>query len=76
ENLAIQAAIGGQGVMLVNPIIIEAELAAGTLVMPFDMVLKSNTSVWVVAPERTADRPKVKAFRDWIYSEVAKILPE
>ena len=76
ENLAIQAAIGGQGVMLVNPIIIEAELAAGTLVMPFDMVLKSNTSVWVVAPERTADRPKIKAFRDWIYSEVAKILPE
>ena len=72
ENLAIQAAIGGQGVMLVSNIAVEEDLAAGTLVKPFDIVIPSHSSFWVVTPERTAERPKVVAFRDWIRDEAAK----
>jgi len=74
ENLAIQAAIAGQGVVLVSTIGIEEDLAAGRLVAPFDMPIPSHSAFWVVAPERTADRPKVMAFRDWLFEEAAKIM--
>ena len=73
ENLAIQAAIAGQGVVLVSKFAVEADLASGALVTPFDIVMRSNAAFWVVAPERSADRPKVAAFRDWLFDEAAKI---
>ena len=70
EDLAISAAIAGQGAVLVSTLAAEDDLAAGRLVRPFDIVIPSNSAFWVIAPERSADRPKIVAFREWIMNEI------
>jgi len=64
--MAIDAAARGSGVALGSTYAVREELKRGALVVPFDRRLTSEISYWVVAPERTADQPKVKAFRDWL----------
>ncbi|WP_027132428.1 transcriptional regulator GcvA [Geminicoccus roseus] len=70
--LTIQAAIDGQGVALGNTSLVGDDLAAGRLVQPFALSLSvPRFSYFVVAPRRNAERWSVRAFRDWILSEVA-----
>jgi LysR family glycine cleavage system transcriptional activator len=45
---------------------VEADLAAGRLVAPFDMVLPQDAGYYVVTPEATADVPKIAKFREWL----------
>jgi len=72
ENLAIQAAIAGAGVVLVSTIAVAEDLAAGRLIAPFDIAMPSHSAFWVVAPERMADRPKIAAFREWLLEEAGE----
>lgn len=64
------AAVAGQGVAIVNISFFRDELAAGRLVQPFDVVLKSR-SYWLVYPRARRRYAKIQAFRDWLLSEVA-----
>lgn len=66
SSLVMQAAVKGQGVALGRSSLAADDLAAGTLVMPFGPVLRSNHAYYVVSPESTADRPKVRLFREWL----------
>lgn len=69
SSLVIQAAVEGQGVALARGSLVTLDLEAGRLVQPFGPELPSNFSCYVVAPKATADRPKIKAFRDWLFEE-------
>lgn len=68
-SLALDAAAGGQGVALGRSALAAPELLAGRLVKPFEPALPVDYSYYIVCPKTTADRPKIKAFRDWIISE-------
>jgi len=46
------------------------DLAAGRLVQPFDLELPSECAYYFVAPEASAEQPKIQAFRDWLLQEV------
>lgn len=72
-NLAIQAAVEGQGVVLSSDVLCANDIAAGRLVRLFDVRVsgQSGYGYFVVAPKATAQLPKVVAFRDWLLSEVA-----
>ena len=63
---ALQAAIDGLGVALGRTPLVERDLATGRLVAPFDISLPIESAYYVVAPEQTADRPKIEAFREWL----------
>ncbi len=67
---ALQAAIDGVGVALGRSTMVEADIAAGRLVVPFDVALPLQAAYYVVSPEETAERPKIKAFRDWLLSTI------
>ncbi len=67
---ALQAAIDGVGVALGRSTMVEADIAEGRLVVPFDVALPLQAAYYVVSPEETADRPKIKAFRDWLLSTI------
>lgn len=71
SNMALQAAIAGQGVALGSESLAGDDLAAGRLVRPFDVALPMNFSYYLVYPEDTAERPKIANFRDWILAEIA-----
>lgn len=67
-----RAAIAGQGVAVVNPLMWQAELASGLLVQPFAAV-DADHHFWVVYPEDRAQSPKIRAFRDWVLAEAAMV---
>lgn len=68
----IQAAIEGQGVALARSALVADDLKTGRLVRPFELSVKSPFAYWVVYPRHALERPKVRAFRDWAFSEVAR----
>lgn len=65
-----RAAVAGQGVAIVNPLMWQAELAGGLLVQPFPGV-DADHYFWLVYPEERANVPKIRAFRDWVLAEGA-----
>jgi LysR family glycine cleavage system transcriptional activator len=69
SSLVLQAAIDGQGVALGRSSLVALDLEAGRLVQPFGPALPSSFACYVVSPLATAERPKIKAFRDWLFDE-------
>jgi LysR family glycine cleavage system transcriptional activator len=64
--MAVQAAMEGLGVALGRTHLVEADIVAGRLIAPFDMVLPQDAGYYVVTPEATADLPKIVLFREWL----------
>jgi LysR family glycine cleavage system transcriptional activator len=75
-GLVLSAAIDGVGVALASKPLVAAEVAAGRLVMPFDIVIRRTQAYYLVVPEAVADRPIVSVFRHWLRSEAAKVAEE
>jgi len=74
SNLALQAAIEGQGVALGRTVVVHDDLAAGRLVRPFAHSVPKAESYFLVATPEAAERPRVKAFRDWLMAEMRATL--
>ena len=70
-KIAVQAAIDGLGVAIGSPDLFVDDTAAGRLFQPFPLTVGNGKSWWLVTAEGTAERPKVKAFREWICAEAA-----
>ncbi len=68
----LQAAIDGLGVAIGRTALVAADLDAGRLVAPFDVVLPIESAYYVVAPKTTWSQPKVARFRDWLLAAVAQ----
>jgi len=71
EHLSLATAVEGHGIALVGEVHARDELASGRVVQLFDLVLPTEFHYWLVCPPQYLDRPKVKAFRDWIVAEAA-----
>lgn len=71
SDLAVRAAIDGQGVALGRSVLTADALADGRLVRPFDIALPGEFAYYFVCPKEARDRPKIKAFRDWLLAEAA-----
>jgi len=67
--LALEAALAGHGVTLAYSTTAAADIAAGRLVRLFSLSLPDNFAYYVVTAPGTLERPKVKAFRDWLRRE-------
>ena len=78
ENMAVQAALDGQGVALMGDILVADDLAAGRLVRPFDPSLSTplKFSYYLLSAKDSAGQPKVAAFRDWLLEEARASRPE
>jgi LysR family glycine cleavage system transcriptional activator len=70
-NVRLEAAVDGQGVALGWIPLLAEELASGRLVRPFEMALEGY-AYYVVTPPGGLARPKVRAFRDWLFEEAAR----
>ncbi|TPN56839.1 transcriptional regulator GcvA [Mesorhizobium sp. B1-1-4] len=69
-TFAVESAVQGEGVVLGRTMLVAADLATGRLVRPFGHALKSVSSFYLVYPPDAVRRRKVKAFRDWLFSEM------
>jgi LysR family glycine cleavage system transcriptional activator len=70
ENHAIEAAIAGQGVALLDTALVADELARGTLVVPFGPRLEGLEYLFV-HPEGAVDDPALAALRAWLRTPVS-----
>ncbi|HEV8679583.1 MAG TPA: transcriptional regulator GcvA [Stellaceae bacterium] len=67
--MAMDAAIAGHGVVLAYSTIAAADLAAGRLVRLFSLALPDLFSYYIATAPGALERPKVRAFRDWLRQE-------
>lgn len=70
SNEVLAAAANGLGVALGRTPLIEVDLEAGRLVAPFGVSVRTPGRYWLVAPEATADRPALSAFREWLREQI------
>lgn len=68
-HLALDAAIAGHGVVLAYSTIAAADIAAGRLVRLFSLALPDQFAYYIVTAPGALERPKVRAFRDWLRGE-------
>ena len=65
-----RAAVAGAGVAILTRAMFAAELTAGSLIQPFDIVGSDGHAYWLVYREARRNVPKIRAFRDWMLKEV------
>lgn len=70
-NMALQAAMEGQGVAMARSAHVAEDLAAGRLVKLFNIPCPSTMAYYFVCPQGRETLPKIAAFREWICQEAA-----
>ena len=64
----VQAALTGQGVVLARLPLVAESLANGDLVEPLPhQRMDSPMAYWLIAGPRSAQRPEIKAFCEWLH---------
>ncbi|WP_218510246.1 LysR substrate-binding domain-containing protein [Variovorax sp. dw_308] len=68
----VQAALTGQGLVLARSSLIAESLANGDLVEVLPQHrMDSPMAYWLLVGPRSAQRPEIKAFRDWLQAQAA-----
>jgi LysR family glycine cleavage system transcriptional activator len=75
SSLAYEAAIKGLGVVMAQKVLIEPDLAEGTLSMPFDAVIPAGRDYYLVTPRGGRELRQVSCFREWLLAE-AREMPD
>jgi len=66
-----QAAMGGQGFVLLSPAFWRREIEAGRLIQPFAQVSTRGYAYWLVYPPERRMIPKIKRFREWLLAAMS-----
>jgi LysR family glycine cleavage system transcriptional activator len=69
----LEMALSGMGVALAQSTLVSADLAEGRLIRLFSVSVPVELSFFVVGPPATFEKPKVKAFRDWLHEEIRNV---
>jgi LysR family glycine cleavage system transcriptional activator len=73
----LMAAEQGEGIALSRWSLVARDIEAGRLVRPIDAVVKTDWSIYFVAPPHYFDLPKVRVFREWLQDHFSQFtLPE
>ncbi|WP_420348691.1 transcriptional regulator GcvA [Pelagibius sp.] len=70
-DATLQAAVQGYGVAMGDLMLIDEDLKAGRLVMPFDRPPTEIGAYYLVYPDGRALSPQLEAFRDWLHAAAA-----
>lgn len=74
--LALQAAVAGAGVAIVNRRFLGKDLEQGRLVVPFEIDLPSDSGYFLIYPKESGDDPRIRAFREWLLKRLEEERPE
>jgi LysR family glycine cleavage system transcriptional activator len=72
SNIAMQAAIAGQGVALGSFPFVQEEVDAGRLIKPFEDELTPSRRYYILTRPGALRQPEVKAVCDWLHAEAAE----
>lgn len=65
-QLAVQYALSGEGLALVDPVLFEDEIRAGRLVRPYDIHVDDGYGYYLSIHPDDLDRPEIALFRSWL----------
>lgn len=71
---ALEAAVEGAGVVLAYRTLAYDDLRVGRLIAPFDSPLYTNRAFYLACESGGEERPKVRAFRDWVRAEMDRMI--
>ena len=69
RNFAIQAAVDGLGVAIVDPSLAASEIDSGRLIQPFKQTLTGENAYYLVYPETRSEDPFIIALQNWLLKE-------
>lgn len=69
--MSLQAAVDGVGIALGRTPLIARDMMIGRLIAPFPLRVLHKVAYRFVCPKGDEDNPKIRAFRDWLFTEVA-----
>ena len=72
-NLALSAAMAGQGVAMGDSLISGAALASGALVQPFPTAIAAPAAYYLVSDPGTVEGPIAQAFLSWLRHQLAAL---
>ncbi len=70
SNLALKAAVHGQGIALANNVLVKPEIDAGHLIQLFPEVLPREKSFYLVCRDSQSEIGKIATFRNWLLKVV------
>ncbi len=70
-QLAVQYALSGDGLALVDPRLVQEELATGRLIQPFEPQLESGYGYYLTTSPEDLDNEAVALFRSWLIHRFA-----
>jgi len=70
-QLAVQYALSGEGLALVDPVLFEEEIRAGRLVRPYDIHVDDGYGYYLSIHPDDLDRPEIALFRSWLIRSFA-----
>lgn len=78
EEMAVRAALDGEGVALIGDRMAADHLASGRLVRPFNAELSTPLvfAYFLLSAVGRQDEPKITRFRDWLMDEAEHVLGE
>ena len=68
--LTYQAAMDGLGVAIGQIRLLDQELEKGSLICPFDRIVRREYAYYLLMPQRDSTPKKVSIFRDWLLDEI------
>ena len=75
-NFTTQELLAGHGVALMAELVVESELATGTLVKPFDISYPGDLSYWALATSVDSEDDPVTLFWNWLTREASRYVRE
>jgi len=69
RNFAIQAAVDGLGVAVVDPSLVTGEIESGRLIQPFRKTLTGENAYYQVYPQSKASDTSIVALQNWLLDE-------
>jgi len=70
SNLVLQAALSGQGVALGVLPFVEADIAEGRLVRPFELSIKPEESYYLIYRKSALRKAGIESVKDWLIQQV------
>ncbi|MDN7123535.1 transcriptional regulator GcvA [Pseudidiomarina terrestris] len=70
SNLALKAAVHGQGIALANNVLVKPEIDAGHLIQIFPEALPREKSFYLVCRDSQSEIGKIATFRNWLLQVV------
>jgi len=70
RNFAIQAAIDGIGIAIVDPSLVAEDIKTGRLIAPFPQTMADKSAYYFVCPKKQVNNKAIQQLQDWLLQQI------